>query len=72
MWNYVNHFWHFIQQLNKDGHTIVLTTHYLQEAEALCNRVAILKQGRMVALDSMKNLIGCVTAGNTIRLKTIV
>ncbi len=61
--------WHFIQQLNKEGHTIVLTTHYLQEAEALCNRVAILKQGRMVALDSMQNLIGCVTAGNTIRLK---
>ncbi len=61
--------WHFIQQLNKEGHTIVLTTHYLQEAEALCNRVAILKQGRMVALDSMQNLIGCVTAGNIIRLK---
>jgi ABC-2 type transport system ATP-binding protein len=61
--------WHFIQQLNKDGHTIVLTTHYLQEAEALCNRVAILKQGRMVALDSMQNLIGRVAAGYTVRLK---
>ncbi|MCW5599070.1 MAG: ABC transporter ATP-binding protein, partial [Nitrosomonas sp.] len=34
--------WQFIKQLNRDGHTIVLTTHYLEEAEALCNRVAML------------------------------
>jgi ABC-2 type transport system ATP-binding protein len=49
--------WHFIQRLNRDGHTIVLTTHYLEEAEALCNRIAMLKQGRMVALDSTSNLL---------------
>lgn len=49
--------WIFINQLNREGHTIVLTTHYLEEAEALCNRVAMLKQGKIVALDSIRNLI---------------
>lgn len=53
--------WRFIRQLNRDGHTIVLTTHYLDEAEALCNRVAMLKQGHIVALDSIKNLISSVS-----------
>jgi ABC-2 type transport system ATP-binding protein len=53
--------WRFIRQLNRDGHTIVLTTHYLDEAEALCNRVAMLKQGRIVALDSIRNLIASVS-----------
>ena len=43
--------WQFIRELNRDGHTIVLTTHYLEEAEALCGRIAMLKQGRIVALD---------------------
>ena len=49
--------WQFIRQLNRDGHTIVLTTHYLEEAEALCQRIAMLKQGRIVALDSTPNLL---------------
>ena len=44
--------WQFVRQLNGDGHTIVLTTHYLEEAESLCSRVGMLKQGRLVALDS--------------------
>lgn len=61
--------WDFIKQLNQDGHTIVLTTHYLEEAETLCNRVAMLKQGRIIALDSTKNLIGTMTAGQTVKLK---
>ena len=60
--------WHFIKQLNRDGHTIVLTTHYLDEAEALCSRVAMLKQGKIVALDSTKNLINN-TNGCLIRLR---
>jgi ABC-2 type transport system ATP-binding protein len=60
--------WHFIKQLNRDGHTIVLTTHYLDEAEALCSRVAMLKQGKIVALDSTKNLINNVN-GYLIRLR---
>jgi ABC-2 type transport system ATP-binding protein len=49
--------WQFIRRLNRDGHTIVLTTHYLEEAEALCNRIAMLKQGRVVALDTTQNLL---------------
>ena len=49
--------WKFIKQLNREGHTIVLTTHYLDEAEALCNRIAMLKKGKIVTLDSTKNLI---------------
>jgi ABC-2 type transport system ATP-binding protein len=49
--------WQFIRELNRDGHTIVLTTHYLEEAELLCQRIAMLKQGRVVALDSTSNLL---------------
>ncbi len=49
--------WRFIRRLNRDGHTIVLTTHYLEEAEALCGRVAMLKQGRIVTLDTTENLL---------------
>nr|SPS04551.1 putative transporter subunit: ATP-binding component of ABC superfamily [Candidatus Nitrotoga fabula] len=60
--------WHFIRQLNRDGHTILLTTHYLEEAEALCTRIAMLKQGRVIALDSTQNLLGALT-GCRVRLK---
>jgi ABC-2 type transport system ATP-binding protein len=49
--------WEFVRGLNRDGHTIVLTTHYLEEAEALCARIAMLKQGRVVALDTTSNLM---------------
>jgi ABC-2 type transport system ATP-binding protein len=49
--------WQFIRTLNRDGHTIVLTTHYLEEAETLCGRIAMLKDGRVVALDSTANLL---------------
>jgi len=49
--------WEFVRGLNRDGHTIVLTTHYLEEAEALCARIAMLKQGRVVALDTTSKLI---------------
>jgi len=49
--------WQFIRRLNDEGHTIVLTTHYLEEAEALCKRIALMKQGRVVALDSTANLL---------------
>ena len=43
--------WTFIRRLNGEGHTIVLTTHYLEEAESLCGRIAMLNRGRIVALD---------------------
>ena len=60
--------WDFVRRLNRDGHTIVLTTHYLQEAETLCNRVAMLKQGRVVALDTTRNLLAGVS-GTHLRLR---
>src|SRR6184192_4560271 len=49
--------WQFIRRLNKQGHTVLLTTHYLEEAEALCSRIAMLKQGRVVALDRTSALL---------------
>ena len=49
--------WTFIGGLHEKGHTIVLTTHYLAEAQALCRRVAILKEGRIAALDSTEKLL---------------
>ncbi len=49
--------WAFIRRLNQQGHTILLTTHYLEEAETLCERVAMLKEGRVVALDRTADLL---------------
>jgi ABC-2 type transport system ATP-binding protein len=59
--------WTFIRKLNRDGHTIILTTHYLEEAEALCARIAMLKAGKVVALDTTRNLLSTF-AGLTVRL----
>jgi ABC-2 type transport system ATP-binding protein len=61
--------WQFIARLNKDGHTVLLTTHYLEEAEALCGRIAMLKTGRIVALDRTANLLAA-TKGSMLRFKT--
>lgn len=60
--------WDFIKRLNRDGHTIILTTHYLEEAEILCSRVAMMKQGEIIALDSTANLLNRVP-GKNLRLK---
>ena len=61
--------WHFIAQLNKAGHTVLLTTHYLEEAEALCHRIGMLKQGQLVALDRTSALLAG-TASTMLRFKT--
>jgi ABC-2 type transport system ATP-binding protein len=61
--------WGFIARLNKQGHTVLLTTHYLEEAEALCGRIAMLKQGRVVALDKTSALLAG-TAQQMLRFKT--
>ncbi|MEO6410633.1 MAG: ABC transporter ATP-binding protein [Burkholderiaceae bacterium] len=60
--------WQFIARLNKDGHTVLLTTHYLEEAEALCSRIAMLKLGRVVALDTTSALLAG-TASTMLRFK---
>jgi ABC-2 type transport system ATP-binding protein len=49
--------WKFIQKLNKRGHTIILTTHYLEEAQELCTRIAMLKSGKVVALENTSALL---------------
>ncbi|WP_251256179.1 ABC transporter ATP-binding protein [Burkholderia mallei] len=49
--------WKFISRLNREGHTIVLTTHYLEEAESLCDRIAMLRRGEVVALDHTRTLL---------------
>jgi len=60
--------WQFVQRLNKEGHTVILTTHYLEEAEALCGRIAMLKQGQVVALDTTSNLLAR-SAGHALTLR---
>ena len=61
--------WQFVRRLNEDGHTIVLTTHYLEEAESLCGRIAMLKAGQVVALDTTRNLLSRFSS-HTLRLRT--
>ena len=56
--------WQFIKKLNQKGHTIVLTTHYLEEAETLCSRIAMMDQGKVVTLDKTKNLLKRFSAKN--------
>ena len=58
--------WKFISRLNREGHTVVLTTHYLEEAEAMCQRVAMLKLGQVVALDTMQGLLRRVSGSQLI------
>jgi ABC-2 type transport system ATP-binding protein len=61
--------WQFVARLNRAGHTVLLTTHYLEEAEALCGRIAMLKQGRVVALDRTAALLAG-TASTMLSFKT--
>ncbi|MDW5444061.1 ABC transporter ATP-binding protein [Polaromonas sp. SM01] len=60
--------WQFVAKLNKQGSTVLLTTHYLEEAEALCSRIAMLKQGRMVALAQTSELLKSASS-NVLRFK---
>ncbi len=61
--------WQFVSQLNREGCTVLLTTHYLEEAEALCGRIAMLKQGEIVALASTSDLLK-QTSTNVLSFKT--
>ena len=60
--------WQFIAKLNRQGNTVLLTTHYLEEAEALCGRIAMLKTGRIVALDKTSDLLKAASS-NVLRFK---
>ena len=61
--------WQFIAKLNRQGHTVLLTTHYLEEAEALCGRIAMLKSGQVVALERTSDLLKAASS-NVLRFKT--
>ena len=61
--------WQFIARLNREGHTVLLTTHYLEEAEALCGRIAMLKRGRIVALERTSTLLKAAS-GSVLQFKT--
>ena len=61
--------WQFVDGLNRQGHTVLLTTHYLEEAEALCQRIAMLKSGRVIALERTSTLLSNATA-NVLYFKT--
>jgi ABC-2 type transport system ATP-binding protein len=60
--------WQFIARLNREGHTVLLTTHYLEEAEALCSRIAMLKSGKVVALERTSELLKAASS-NVLRFK---
>jgi ABC-2 type transport system ATP-binding protein len=61
--------WQFVSRLNKQGSTVLLTTHYLEEAEALCGRIAMLKQGQVIALEKTADLLRRASA-KVLRFKT--
>jgi ABC-2 type transport system ATP-binding protein len=61
--------WRFVARLNREGHTVLLTTHYLEEAEALCGRIAMLQLGKLKALDKTSALLAG-RASTMLRFKT--
>jgi ABC-2 type transport system ATP-binding protein len=60
--------WQQIAELNKEKTTIILTTHYMDEAEKLCNRIAFVDRGRLIALDTLENLKLLLPAGDMISI----
>ena len=61
-----HHLWGLVRQIRERGHTVVLTTHYMEEAEELCDRVAIMDGGKIVALDAPDRLVdGLIGRGFT-------
>jgi ABC-2 type transport system ATP-binding protein len=60
--------WQFIAKLNREGHSVLLTTHYLEEAEALCSRIAMLQSGKVVALERTSDLLKAASS-NVLRFK---
>jgi ABC-2 type transport system ATP-binding protein len=61
--------WEIIREYNREGKTILLTTHYMEEADALCNRLAIVDHGRMIALGTPKELKSSIPGGYLLRLR---
>ncbi|GGI05524.1 ABC transporter ATP-binding protein [Egicoccus halophilus] len=63
--------WHLIEQVRASGVTVVLVTHLMDEAERLCDRLAVLDRGRVVAVDTPAGLVAGVQAGAQLRLRTV-
>ena len=59
-------FWDLIRDMRREGKTVIVTTHYMEEAEALCDRVAIMDHGRIIALDTPRQLIRGLEFDNTV------
>lgn len=62
--------WDIIRDINKNGKTLILTTHYMEEAQELCDRVAIMDNGKIIALDSPVNLIKSLDLKFTIKFSS--
>jgi len=62
--------WQFVARLNREGHTVLLTTHYLEEAEALCGRIAMLKNGRVVALERTSVLLKTASGNHRLPIES--
>jgi ABC-2 type transport system ATP-binding protein len=61
--------WEILGELNRDGQTILLTTHYMEEADHLCDRVAIMDHGRILALDTPAGLKATVGADTIVTVR---
>ena len=55
--------WRFIRELNRAGHTIILTTHYLEEAEELCDEIALMREGKIAAMEKTARLLAVFHEG---------
>ncbi|WP_048727306.1 ABC transporter ATP-binding protein [Kytococcus sedentarius] len=62
--------WDVVRSIRQGGATVVMTTHYMEEAEALCDRVAVIDAGHLIALDTVPGLIASVTKGTKVQLRT--
>lgn len=62
--------WDVVRSIRQGGATVVMTTHYMEEAEALCDRVAVIDSGRLIALDTVPGLIASIAQGTKVRLRT--
>ncbi|MFC1687255.1 ABC transporter ATP-binding protein [Patescibacteria group bacterium] len=65
-----HHMWEFIKKINEQGKTVIITTHYMEEAEYLCNRVGIMDMGKIIALDTPKNLVRKLVSSARIHFHT--
>ena len=64
--------WDLVQQINQQGKTVVITTHYMDEAEVLCDRIAIMDHAKIVAMDNTKNLLKLPGLNSSVNFKSLI